>query len=250
MQTQHRRSRARRTTPMPVEEMAKFWRCSRPLAVRSRRAAGSRGALRLATFAAGDTIMRQGDPGNFAYLILEGEADVFVEIPAGRIPMATLGRRNTIGELGAFTDMPRTATVVARTDLTRIAHRERAIVGPAAEFPAIAVAVIGELGRRLHSMNVPLAYLTYAAGALASDEYDPALLTELTNSRANSPISPASSPIWRRKFATSSSGGARWRRPPICKSRYCRGRLPGRGRPRHRPACRNAPGARHRRRFL
>jgi len=125
--------------------------------------------------------MHQGDPGNFAYLILTGEADVFVEIPAGRIPMATLGRHSTIGELGAFTDMPRTATVVARTELVTLRVERDTLMSLAADFPVIAVAVIGELGRRLHSMNMPLAYLTYAAGALARDEYDPALLAELTD---------------------------------------------------------------------
>ena len=125
--------------------------------------------------------MRQGDPGNSAYLILEGEADVFVEIPAGRIPMATLGRHATIGELGAFTDMPRTATVVARTELVTLRIERETLMSLAADFPAIPVAVIAELGRRLHSMNMPLAYLTYAAGALARDEYDAEMLTELTD---------------------------------------------------------------------
>jgi sigma-B regulation protein RsbU (phosphoserine phosphatase) len=169
------------TAPMPVEEIAQV------LALHPTFRHFDRVALRevaarcgSATFAAGVTIMRQGDPGNFAYLILEGEAEVFVEIPAGRIPMATLGRHHIIGELGAFTDMPRTATVVARTDLTALRVESDAMMGLAAEYPVIAVAVIAELGRRLHSMNMPLAYLTYAAGALARDEYDPALLTELT----------------------------------------------------------------------
>lgn len=167
---------------MPVEEIAQV------LALHPTFTQFDRAALRAiaahcgsATFAPGVTIMNQGDPGNFAYLILEGEADVFVEIPAGRIPMATLGRHSTIGELGAFTDMPRTATVVARTDLVTLRVERDTLMSLASDFPAIPVAVIGELGRRLHSMNMPLAYLTYAAGALARDEYDAALLTELTN---------------------------------------------------------------------
>lgn len=181
MQTQQLQAGGR-TTPIPIEEMANVL-AMQPTFGRFDRAALRAVAARsgMATFAAGDTMMRQGDPGNFAYLILDGEADVFVEIPAGRIPMATLGRRNTIGELGAFTDMPRTATVVARTDILALRIERETLVALSAEFPAIAVAVIGELGRRLHSMNVPLAYLTYAAGALARDEYDDAMLTELTN---------------------------------------------------------------------
>ena len=171
-----------KTAPMPVEEIAQVL-ALHPTFRHFDRAALREVAARCgsATFAAGITIMHQGDPGNFAYLILTGEADVFVEIPAGRIPMATLGRHSTIGELGAFTDMPRTATVVARTELVTLRVERDTLMSLAADFPVIAVAVIGELGRRLHSMNMPLAYLTYAAGALARDEYDPALLAELTD---------------------------------------------------------------------
>jgi phosphoserine phosphatase RsbU/P len=171
-----------KTAPMPVEEIAQVL-ALHPTFRHFDRAALREVAARCgsATFAAGVTIMHQGDPGNFAYLILTGEADVFVEIPAGRIPMATLGRHSTIGELGAFTDMPRTATVVARTELVTLRVERDTLMSLAADFPVIAVAVIGELGRRLHSMNMPLAYLTYAAGALARDEYDPALLAELTD---------------------------------------------------------------------
>jgi phosphoserine phosphatase RsbU/P len=166
----------------PVDEMAQVL-AQHPTFTQFDRAALRALAARcgVAAFAAGDLIMGQGDPGSSAYLILEGEVDVFVEIPSGRIHMTTLGRHNTIGELGAFTDMPRTATVVARTDLIALRIERDTLMGLAADFPVIAVAVIGELGRRLHSMNRPLAYLTYAAGALARDEYDDAMLTELTN---------------------------------------------------------------------
>jgi phosphoserine phosphatase RsbU/P len=171
-----------KTAPTPDEEIAQVL-ALHPTFKHFDRAALREVAARCAsaTFAAGVTIMHQGDPGNYAYLILKGEADVFVEIPAGRIPMATLGRHSTIGELGAFTDMPRTATVVARTELVTLRVERDTLMSLAADFPVIAVAVIGELGRRLHSMNMPLAYLTYAAGALARDEYDPALLAELTD---------------------------------------------------------------------
>jgi phosphoserine phosphatase RsbU/P len=175
-------SQRARVTPVRVEEVVEV------LALHPTFAHFDRAALHaiaadcgFADFAAGDTIMRQGDPGNFAYLILDGEADVFVEIPVGRIPMATLGRHTTIGELGAFTDMPRTATVIARTELITLRIERDTLMSLAADFPAIPVAVIAELGRRLHSMNTPLAYLTYAAGALARDEYDPEILNELTN---------------------------------------------------------------------
>ena len=132
-----------------------------------------------AEFRAGDTIMQQGRMSTFADVILDGEVDVLVETPAGRIDVATVGRHQIIGELGAVAAMPRSATVVARTDLSVLRIERGGLTGLTIEHPAIGVAVIRELGRRLHAMNTSLAYMIYAANALARDEYDPAMLTEL-----------------------------------------------------------------------
>jgi sigma-B regulation protein RsbU (phosphoserine phosphatase) len=134
-----------------------------------------------AAFAAGETIMTQGERGTFAYMILDGEVDVFVELPAGPVHMATVGRHRIVGELGAFTETPRTATVVARTALAAMRIERDSLMGLVAEYPALAASIVGELGRRLHSVNRSLARLTYAATALGRDEYDPRMLAELTS---------------------------------------------------------------------
>ena len=173
---------------IPVEEIARILALNPIFAQFDRSALLAVAAkCRFATFVAGATIIRQGDPGNFAYVILEGEVDVFVEIPAPAEPirMSTLGRDRTIGELGAFTDMPRTATAVARTDLRLLRIDRDSMMSIAASEPSVAIAIIGELGQRLHTMNRPLAYLTYAARELARDEYDEGILTELINQQGD-----------------------------------------------------------------
>jgi serine phosphatase RsbU (regulator of sigma subunit) len=114
-------------------------------------------------------------------VILEGEVEVYVEIPAGLIHVATLGRNRFIGELGVFTDLPRIATVVARTYVVVLRIDRDSLMSLTAEFPSIGIEIISELGRRQHSTNRSLAYLTYAANALARDEYDAAMLAELAN---------------------------------------------------------------------
>ena len=134
-----------------------------------------------ATYPAGATVIREGDPGTFACVILEGEVDVFVELPAGPIHLAQIGRHGIVGELGVFADMPRTATVTTRTDLSVIRIEQERLMRLSAEYPSIAVAIIRELGARLANMNHSLAYLTYAAEALGHDEYDPAFIEELTS---------------------------------------------------------------------
>ena len=166
----------------PVEEIAQIL-APHPIFARFDRAALLIVAARcaFATYAVGATVMREGDPGEFACVILEGEADIFVEQPGGPIHMATVGRHRIVGELGVFTDMPRSATVVARTYLVVVRIERDSLMRLSADYPAIGVAIIQELGGRLSSMNRSLAALTYAAEALGRDEYDAALLEELAN---------------------------------------------------------------------
>src|SRR5512145_696714 len=62
-------------------------------------------------FAGGETLFRQGDAGDAAYIIIEGEAEVLVNTPDGPIAVATLGRNDFVGEIAILCDIPRTATV-------------------------------------------------------------------------------------------------------------------------------------------
>jgi serine phosphatase RsbU (regulator of sigma subunit) len=132
------------------------------------------------TFPPGETIMRQGVRGTFAYLILEGSVDVFVEIPGDSIYMATVGPPVIIGELGALTDMPRSATIVVKSPLAVLRIERDSLIALTFDYPSVGAALIDELGHRLADMNNSLAYLTYAATALKRDEFDPVMLDELT----------------------------------------------------------------------
>lgn len=76
---------------------------------------GSRGVSR-ARFAAGETIFRQGDPGDFMYAVIEGEVEVVRE-EQGREPevIARLGPGQYFGEMAVVSAGPRLATVRALT---------------------------------------------------------------------------------------------------------------------------------------
>jgi small-conductance mechanosensitive channel len=71
-----------------------------------------------APFVAGDVMTRQGATAHWLYLIITGEADVWIDTPEGRKPIATIGAGSVFGEMGMLTGEPRRATVGARTDVT------------------------------------------------------------------------------------------------------------------------------------
>jgi CRP-like cAMP-binding protein len=60
---------------------------------------------------AGATLIREGDRGYEFFAIAEGE----VEISQGGTPIATEGAGDVFGELALLHDIPRTATVKAKT---------------------------------------------------------------------------------------------------------------------------------------
>ena len=77
-----------------------------------------------------DELFHQGDYGDAAYIILEGEADILVDSPKGAIKVASLGKNDIIGEIAILCDVPRTATVVAHTDLETLRVSKDAQSGP------------------------------------------------------------------------------------------------------------------------
>jgi len=76
------------------------------------------GRLVPAPFAAGDVITRQGAVAHWLYLLVGGEAEVWLETAgAPRRRVATLGPGTVFGEMGMMTGEPRRATVAAKTDV-------------------------------------------------------------------------------------------------------------------------------------
>ncbi|RED52277.1 ABC transporter transmembrane domain-containing protein [Aestuariispira insulae] len=66
----------------------------------------------------GEIMVRQGDDGDAAYVILDGEADVVLEGENGQdTVLFQLGRAKIVGELALLCDTPRTATIRAVSNL-------------------------------------------------------------------------------------------------------------------------------------
>jgi len=67
------------------------------------------------TVAAGETVIRRGDPGEECYLVRDGELDVFDDSGETERRLATLRTGMLFGEAALLTRAPRNATVRART---------------------------------------------------------------------------------------------------------------------------------------
>jgi CRP/FNR family transcriptional regulator, cyclic AMP receptor protein len=101
-------------------------------------------------FMDGDEICHQGEVGDSAYIILEGEADVLVDTPGGKLRVATVGKNDIIGEIAILCDVPRTATVTASTDVETLKVSKDNFFQLVTQFPQIGVEVMHELASRLH----------------------------------------------------------------------------------------------------
>ncbi len=104
-------------------------------------------------FDPGKVVVRQGDPGNAAYLIVDGEAEVVVEAPSGPVTVATLGANDIFGEIAILCNVPRSATVRAKNRLITLRIAKEPFMRMVREFPNMAVSIMQELAHRLEATN-------------------------------------------------------------------------------------------------
>jgi CRP-like cAMP-binding protein len=80
------------------------------------------GRGRLVVFPSGSVIIREGEPGESFYVIDKGVVEVStVGVEGGEVSLTTLQRGAFFGEVSLLTGSPRTATVVALTDVAALA---------------------------------------------------------------------------------------------------------------------------------
>jgi CRP/FNR family cyclic AMP-dependent transcriptional regulator len=108
------------------------------------------------TFPSGQELFHQGDPGDTAYIIMDGEVDIAIDSPAGEIVVARMGQNELIGEIAILIDVPRTATVRASSQVTTLAISKDLFFRLVTEFPDMAVEIMRELAHRLENTNAQL----------------------------------------------------------------------------------------------
>jgi CRP/FNR family cyclic AMP-dependent transcriptional regulator len=101
-------------------------------------------------YMSGDELFHQGDYGDAAYIILDGEADVLVDTHTGAVKVATLGKNDIIGEIAVLCDVPRTATVVAHGNLEILRLSKNGFFRLVTQFPQVGIEVMSALAAKLH----------------------------------------------------------------------------------------------------
>jgi CRP/FNR family cyclic AMP-dependent transcriptional regulator len=109
------------------------------------------------TYKPGQALFRQGDAGDAAYILIDGGAEVVIEKGAGdELVVAQLDRNQIVGEIAILCDVPRTATIRAKGQLTTLRITKEVFLRLMRDFPDIGMEVMRTLAHRLEQTTQQL----------------------------------------------------------------------------------------------
>jgi CRP-like cAMP-binding protein len=104
-------------------------------------------------FAAGDTILTEGEVGHSAYLITAGSVEVVIGKGAKARRVGTIDAGEMFGEMSLIDPGPRSATVRALTDTECVVATYSEFISSIQQHPEQAMEFMRALVRRLRHMN-------------------------------------------------------------------------------------------------
>lgn len=105
-------------------------------------------------FVQGDIIMRQGAIAHWLYIIISGEADIFLELPdGGRRRIDSIHSGSFLGEMGLMTGDPRSATVIAQSEVLAYRLDKDSFQKVLEKRPELAVEISNVLASRRFSIE-------------------------------------------------------------------------------------------------
>jgi CRP/FNR family transcriptional regulator len=113
--------------------------------------------------ARGQTLFKEGDPGDRLYVVTEGKVKLGRTAVDGRENLlAVMGPGEMFGELSLFDPGPRTATATAVTDTTLHGLGHADLQPWLTEHPQVAAQLLAALARRLRRTNEAMADLVFS----------------------------------------------------------------------------------------
>jgi CRP/FNR family cyclic AMP-dependent transcriptional regulator len=99
-------------------------------------------------------ILFEDDPGDALYIVKQGQVKVVLIGEDGReVILSVLGEGDFFGEMALIDDEPRSAHVIAMDDSTLLVLRREDFQGLLMQTPAMALAMLRELTRRLRRVD-------------------------------------------------------------------------------------------------
>lgn len=79
------------------------------------------------TFAAGETLIHEGEKSDHVYLIIHGSVQILKALPDGIQPVAVISSGEILGEIGLLSNEPRCATAIALEDTKALLIRDNTL---------------------------------------------------------------------------------------------------------------------------
>jgi phosphoserine phosphatase RsbU/P len=132
-------------------------------------------------FEAGARLVMQDTVSLNALILLSGSVTIANESQHGAMPLATITAPALVGEIGALTGLPRTASIFAAEPVRAFVVSQDALKRAVAFAPEILTAVVWQLGQQIQTINSALGLYSAGLTALERDELDPTILEDLKN---------------------------------------------------------------------
>jgi CRP/FNR family transcriptional regulator, cyclic AMP receptor protein len=169
-------------------------------------------------FAPGEILFRQGDPSDFAILILSGSADVLRHVGDDAIVLGTVHAGEFVGEMGVLEGRARSATVRAASALQAELIERQAFLDRVSDEPELARKLLVRMSARLHDVEDTLTSLyaqgredAGARGILVATPQPargtPSIMLAATTERARSFIGAELIPVTRLPFTVGRKPG-------------------------------------------
>ncbi len=115
-------------------------------------------------YGADETVFRQGDPSDFAILILSGSADVLREVGDDAIVLGTVHAGEFVGEMGVLEGRPRSATVRTASPLEANLIERQVFLDRVSHDPELARKLLVRMSARLRDVEEMLGRAYAASG--------------------------------------------------------------------------------------
>jgi len=101
----------------------------------------------------GETIFREGDPGDVMCVVQFGKVDITKRTAAGETTIATLGQGDIFGEMALFDKQPRSATAVASGEARVLSVDKRKFFTAISRDPTIAFRLLQSMSGRIRRLD-------------------------------------------------------------------------------------------------